>query len=292
MTTGGNKAAFRRFIEEVAIRGDLAAIDGLFAPDAAYLLPGRAEPLRGRAAIAEFAAAFRAAFPDYRGAVEEQVAEGDTVVTRVTGRGTHRGAFMGRAPSGQAAAWSVVHITRFVGGRIAEDRVTFDQLTFLQQLGHLTEQPAMATDDNKRIVLRWREEIWNRRNLAVIDELAAPEYVCHVGGLPDPVRGPAALKRLFAAFLAAFDVHLTPALLLAEGDLVAVHDISRLTHTGAFRGHPPTGKEVTVTSTDIYRLAGGRIVEQWIEADRTGIERQLGLLPAPAHGAGLSVGSA
>ena len=54
-----------------------------------------------------------------------------------TGRGANRGEFMGRAPSGKAAEWTVVHITRFSAGRIAEDRVTFDQLSFLQQLGHL-----------------------------------------------------------------------------------------------------------------------------------------------------------
>jgi steroid delta-isomerase-like uncharacterized protein len=137
MTSEGNKAVFRRFIEEVANRGDLAAIEELFAPDAAYLLPGAAEPIRGHDGITQFVTAVRAAFPDYRGTVEEQVAEGDTVVTRVTGRGTNRGEFMGLAPSGKSAAWSVVHITRFAAGRIAEDRVTFDQLSFLQQLGHL-----------------------------------------------------------------------------------------------------------------------------------------------------------
>src|SRR5262245_9164664 len=122
MPSEENKAVFRRFIEEAVAGGDLAAIDALFAPDAAYILPGGAAPLHGRAAIKAFAAAFRAAFPDYHGTIEEQVAEGDTVVTRVTGRGTNRGEFMGRAPSGKVAEWTVVHITRFAAGRIAEDR--------------------------------------------------------------------------------------------------------------------------------------------------------------------------
>jgi predicted ester cyclase len=98
------------------------------------------------------------------------------------------------------------------------------------------------------------------------------------------------MKGLCAAYLAAFDTHVTSEILIAEGDLVAVHDTNWLKHTGEHHGHPPTGKELQVTSTDIYRLAGGRIVEQWFEADLTGIERQLGLLSASAHGAGLSLG--
>ena len=137
MTSEDNKAVFRRFIEEVANRGDLTAIGAVFAPDATYLLPGSPEPLSGHAGITQFVTAFRTAIPDYHGTIEEQVAEGDTVVTRVTGRGTNRGELMGLAPSGKAAVWSVVHISRFAAGRIVEDRVTFDQLSFLQQLGHL-----------------------------------------------------------------------------------------------------------------------------------------------------------
>ena len=95
------------------------------------------EPLRGHAGIRQFVTAFRTALPDYHGTIEEQVAEGDAVVTRVTGRGTNRGELMGLEPSGKAAVWSVVHISRFAGGRIVEDRVVFDQLSFLQQLGHI-----------------------------------------------------------------------------------------------------------------------------------------------------------
>lgn len=138
----------------------------------------------------------------------------------------------------------------------------------------------MSTEVNKANVIRWREEIWNNRNLSVIDELAAPEYVGHLGGMPDPVRGPEALKRLFAAYLAAFDTHVTPEFLLAEGDLVAIHDTNWLKHTGEFQGAPPTGKELTWSSTDIYRCADGRVVEQWFESDLTGMMLQLGLHPS------------
>jgi predicted ester cyclase len=143
----------------------------------------------------------------------------------------------------------------------------------------------MSTEQDKRNVQRWREEIWNKRNLNVIDELAAPDYIGHMAGIPGPVRGREALKQLFAAYLAALDTHVTTEFLIAEGDMVVVRDTNWVKSTGAFQGIPPTGKEATVTSTDIYRIVDGKIVEQWFEADLTGMRQQLGILPTPEHGA-------
>jgi predicted ester cyclase len=140
----------------------------------------------------------------------------------------------------------------------------------------------MSTEQNKNVVLRWREEIWNKRNVNIIDELHAPDYVGHYSGvMPGPIRGREALKQLFAAYLAAFDIEVTPEFLIAEGDMVAVHDTNRVKHTGQFRGIAPTGKEVTVTSTDIYRIVDGKIVEQWLESDFTGMVQQLGIASSP-----------
>src|SRR6266851_2369326 len=146
------------------------------------------------------------------------------------------------------------------------------------------EKSAMSTEQNKQLVLHWREEIWNKRNLNIIDELHAPDYVGHYRGVPGPIRGREALKQVFAAYLAAFDIQVTPQFLIAEGDMVVVYDTNRVKHTGAFQGLPPTGKEVSATSTDIYRIVDGKIVEQWFEADYTGMMQQLGVLPTPGHG--------
>src|SRR5215467_11237793 len=122
----------------------------------------------------------------------------------------------------------------------------------------------MSTEQNKQLVLRWKDELYNKRTLDVIDELYAPDYVGHIAGIPGPVQGPAALKHLFAAYFAAFDMYDTPEFLIAEGDMVTIHDTYRLKHTGTFQGVPPTGKEVTITGTDIYRVVGGKFVEQWV----------------------------
>jgi predicted SnoaL-like aldol condensation-catalyzing enzyme len=143
----------------------------------------------------------------------------------------------------------------------------------------------MSTEENKKIVLRWREER-NKGNWGIIDELHAPDYVGHLSFVPGgAIRGREALKQLFVGYWAAFDVHVPePDLLFAEGDLVAHRETVRVKHKGAFQGIPPTGKEATITSMDIYRIVNGKIVEQWTEADFFGLMQQLGVIPAPGHG--------
>jgi predicted ester cyclase len=71
-------------------------------------------------------------------------------------------------------------------------------------------------------------------------------------------------KQINAEFGAAFsDWHMTLHHLLAEGDMVVVHNTNTWTHTGMWRGKPPTGQQITLTSISIYRLADGKIVEKW-----------------------------
>ena len=138
----------------------------------------------------------------------------------------------------------------------------------------------MSIEDNKQLVLRWREELWHKRNVTALDELCAPDYVGHIAGTPGPVRGREAFKQLITAYLAALDIRVTTEFLIADGDMVAVRDTNRVKSTGELRGMPPTGKEATLTSTDIYRIAGGQVVEQWFEADVTGLLQELGVWPA------------
>ena len=141
----------------------------------------------------------------------------------------------------------------------------------------------MSTEENKKLVLRWKDEIWNKRNINIIDELYAPDYVGHIVGAPGPVQGREAFKQLIAAYSAAFDIYFTSEFLIAEGDRVAAYDTFGFKHTGTFQGVPPTGKEATITSTDIYRIVGGRIVEQWTEANMLSLMQQLGIFPTPQH---------
>src|SRR5919199_1295411 len=101
MSTEVNKRISWRLQEEVFGQGKLELVDELLAPDYVSHAPGDPELSRGPQDIKELVRAYHSAFPDIDFAVEKQVAEGDTVVSRWTARGTHRGEFMGVAPSGR-----------------------------------------------------------------------------------------------------------------------------------------------------------------------------------------------
>lgn len=129
------KELFCRFIDEAPNRGNLGVIDDVFSEDVRYYLPFSSDPLVGRDAVRGVVEGFRWAFPDLTVSVEELVEEGDKLAARVTASGTNRGELMGNPPTGRTAIWSVVHVSRLDRGRIVEDRITFDVLGFLQQLG-------------------------------------------------------------------------------------------------------------------------------------------------------------
>ena len=141
----------------------------------------------------------------------------------------------------------------------------------------------MPTEAHKAIIRRWYEEVWNQKNLALLDDLYTPTWVGHFPqGLE--LRGPADHQRFGAVFMAAFpDAAYTVEELLAEGDRVASRYSVQATHRGGLRGIPPTGKEIVSTGINIHRLVGGRIVEQWSQYDMLGLLQQLGAIPAPGH---------
>ncbi len=138
----------------------------------------------------------------------------------------------------------------------------------------------MSTEDNKILMSRFLEEVFNKKNLAAIDEFIAPNQVDHT--LPPFLpTTPEGTKRGIDMFLKAFpDVHLTVEDMIAEGDKVVTRYTSRGTQRGAFMGIPPTGKQMTVSSIIVARFANGKIVEEWGLDDQMGMLQQLGIIPA------------
>jgi len=115
-----NKALIRRWLDDVLSRGDLERADELFARGYNLHDPSFPRDVHGPEGVKGYVAAYRAAFPDVRFAVEDQIAEGDKVVTRWTARGTHRGEFLGIAPTGDEVTVSGIEFDRVVGDRIDE----------------------------------------------------------------------------------------------------------------------------------------------------------------------------
>ena len=134
MTEAENKAIARRFNEEVWGKGDEAALEELLAPDFVDhdALPGQTPDLEGHRQVL---AAFREAFPDLDVTTEDVVAEGEKVVSRWTARGTHRGALMGIAPTGNEVTIEGIDVLRVAGGRIQERWSRTNDLEMMQQLG-------------------------------------------------------------------------------------------------------------------------------------------------------------
>ena len=139
----------------------------------------------------------------------------------------------------------------------------------------------MSVEQNKSIVRRWVEEGWNNGNLAVVDQVYAPNYIQHE---PPPllVTSSEALKQYVGGYLAAFpDLHFTIEDLVAEGDKVVWRFTSKGTQKGSFMGIPPTGKTGIITGMVIFRLENSRIVEGWVNIDTLGLLQQLGVIPMP-----------
>lgn len=141
----------------------------------------------------------------------------------------------------------------------------------------------MSTEDNKALVRRLYEEVFNRGNLSTVDELLAADYIDHTA-LPGTSPGPGGLKQFISMFRAAFpDLHFTIEDMIAEGDTVVVRQTYRGTHKGDLMGISSTGKQVTITSIDIGRFAGGKLVEHWGSTDSLGLLQQLGVVAAPGQ---------
>jgi predicted ester cyclase len=139
----------------------------------------------------------------------------------------------------------------------------------------------MSVEQNKAVIRRLFEDIYNAKNVALIDELTTAYYVDH-NPTPGLDTGPTGLKQFVQVVAASFpDNRLTIEDMLAEGDRVAVRWTSYNTHTGEpFFGIPPSGNTAVFTGTIIYRLVNGRIAELWYNADALSLFHQLGV-PLP-----------
>ncbi len=135
MSAEENKAIARRLIDEVWTKGRLEVIDELIADDFVTTVVGSPEQIRGPQGFREFVVMYRTAFPDLRLSVDEQIAEGETVVTRWTATGTHEGELMGMPATGKQATTAGINIDRVAGGKLVGGWGIFDQLGLLQQIG-------------------------------------------------------------------------------------------------------------------------------------------------------------
>jgi steroid delta-isomerase-like uncharacterized protein len=136
-----------------------------------------------------------------------------------------------------------------------------------------------AAEQNKVICRRFLEEVVNKGNQAVADELIGTDFIDHnpLPGLPSNRDG---FKQSFIIFRSVFpNMKYTIEDMIAEGDRVVVRWIATGTQKGELFGVPPTGKYISVVGIDIFRLANGKLVELWLSWDQLGMMQQLGIIP-------------
>ena len=137
-----NKAIVRRALEEGYNRGNLDAVDELVSED--FLAHTTSQDIRGAEQMKHYIRELRGAFPDLHMVIEDQVGEGDKVVTRWTASGTHTGPFQGIPPTGKHGSMSGIDIDYVVDGKAVECWTISDDLSLLQQLGVIPVPEAVA----------------------------------------------------------------------------------------------------------------------------------------------------
>ena len=138
---------------------------------------------------------------------------------------------------------------------------------------------------NKAVARRYSEEVGNKGNLGVIDEVLAENYVRHCQATGPDVHGREAMKTLYREWHATFpDYHETIEFGFGEGDYVAAYITVRGTQSGPMGPFPPSGKAMDCKAIGIQRFENGKVAETWVTWDNMATLAQLGYLP-PLRGA-------
>lgn len=133
----------------------------------------------------------------------------------------------------------------------------------------------MSTGEHKDLVRHYYEDLWNRWDFALADELIA-ERIAFRGSLGQTVQGRESFKAYVREVRRAFpDFHNQVEELVAEGDRVVARLTYTGTHAGELFGIAPTGRRVSYAGVAVFRIASGQIAEGWVLGDLYGLIRQL-----------------
>jgi steroid delta-isomerase-like uncharacterized protein len=136
-------------------------------------------------------------------------------------------------------------------------------------------------EQNKDVIRRFFDEMWNPWDFAKADELLAPDMVFK-GSLGDELTGRAAFRTYMRKVQSAFpDFHNSIVQISAEDDRVMARTLYRGTHRGEIFGLLPTGKQISYAGAAFFRIRDGQVIEAWVLGDLLGLLRQLGARTVP-----------
>jgi steroid delta-isomerase-like uncharacterized protein len=263
---------------EAANKRNLAVFTEIFTGDVVYRSSNLAD-IQGIDGVRHLYTTLGSAFPDFRFTVlGEILAQGDLVMARWTFAGTHMGEWMGVPPTGRRITIGGTTTMKLAAGRIAEHDADWDALGMFQQLGVLADPAALAA--NKALVRRYVEEILNRGELTLVDEIFTSDAVIRDSANLE-FRGIEGVKQLVTAIRSAFpDAHYAfIGELVAERDVVVCQWAISGTQKGEWMGIAPAGNRLAFRGTITLRIAGGKIAEQWADYDSLTVFQQLGATP-------------
>ena len=292
-STDEKRSIAQRLVTDVFGGGNVALVDEFVDPGLVdhNPFPGLAP---GREGFTQAVTMVRDGFPDLSCAPVRVIVEDDRVFYHWEGNATHNGAFAGIPPTGKSIRLSGMEVIHFGGdaGKVVEHWIIVNGMEIMQQLGVVPGAPEggfppytpvptvdagrqTSPEENKQVMIRHVEEIWNGRNLDAADELFHPQAVTPYAPLPP---GPMGCKVIAGMFHTAFpDFHMTVEDILAEGDLVGARFRQTGTQQGELFGIPPTGKQVDFEEMAVVQIADGKILSTWFETDLLTMMQQLGV---------------
>ena len=148
-----------------------------------------------------------------------------------------------------------------------------------------------STEANEAVVRRFVDEVLNAGNAAAADDVLAEDHILNYMLLPEPMVGAKAWEESVKNYFTAFpDMKVTIDDFVSQGDKVAARWTATATHTGPLMGIPPSGRQVTWIGMGVYKIADGKIVEQWGIDDALGLMQRIGAIPSGGGGGGENAG--
>lgn len=145
-----------------------------------------------------------------------------------------------------------------------------------------------VSEENKELVRRHFEEVFNRKNFSVCDEIMAEDFIENAVApfgrtAPGRVKGPEAMRATAEWLLAQFpDLHMSVEAVISEGDTVAVRVLSEGTNLGPLNGVvPPTGRRFSARQSHWFRVEYGKLAEHWATREDLPAMLQLGIIQPP-----------
>jgi len=292
-----NKNLIGTATEEIGLRGNFDIIPDLFANNfALHFLPGDTT-LIGLESLKDSAKQCREALHDLTPESRLVVAENDLVAVWTMANGTHTGPLFGFPPTENRAAFHAISIFRTNDGKIAEQWLLPDLFSLFSQIGVISSlnqadidisfEGPIPTDTyetsidiaqkNKELALKANELIWNQGRFETLETMFAIDFVQHFLPSGTESTGVEALQRHTEELRQAFpDWSEVINLVVAEGNFVVLQYTSTGTNQGPFSGRQPTGRKIRISEITVFRMAKGKIAEQWLLPDLYSLQRQLG----------------